>query len=375
MIMMRIFTPFLLLLLVYVTLPAQHIKAFYIGHSLSDQIPDMVKSLSDDHEEVSFDWVYQWIPGAPLWWQWERQYDQGHAIIDPHYYGFYDPQHGLPAGDFDVLVLTESVPRHWSSIGDTYSYVDSFFAFATRYNPDIQVYLYEDWHCLLSGDPTGCDYDMPSAGWRQRLTDDLPMWESVLDTINSRYNPANPVCMIPAGQGLARLYDSIEAGAVPGITHISQLFSDDIHLTDQGKYFVACVHFAMIHRTSPVGLRRQLQVWWGGDFDAPSEALALVMQQIAWETVQAYPRTCLGSSTSVPSAADIPDLTIAPNPASQTVHLQYAGEAQPWVLSDLLGRIRLSGSARELDISGLPTGLYLIRFGRAGHTYPILRMD
>ncbi len=373
--MTRILPSLILLLLVQVALQAQHTKAFYVGHSLSDQIPDMVKSLSDDHTEVSFDWVYQWIPGAPLWWQWERQYDQGHAIIDPHYYGFYDPQHGLPAGDFDVLVLTESVPRHWSSIGDTYSYVDSFFSYALRYNPGIQVYLYEDWHCLLSGDPTGCDYDIPAAGWRQRLTDDLPMWESVLDTINNRYNPVNPICMIPAGQGLARLYDSIEAGAVPGITDISQLFSDDIHLTDQGKYFVACVHFAMIHRTSPVGLTRQLQVWWGGDFDPPSEELALVMQRIAWETVQDYPRTCLSSSTSVHSPADTPDLKITPNPASQTLNLQYEGEAQQWVLSDLLGRIRLSGHSRQLDISRLPAGVYLIRFGGEGRAYPVLKTD
>lgn len=36
----------------------QDIKAFYIGHSLSDQIPDMVQSLADDHENTEFDWVY-----------------------------------------------------------------------------------------------------------------------------------------------------------------------------------------------------------------------------------------------------------------------------------------------------------------------------
>ncbi|HMU05804.1 MAG TPA: hypothetical protein PJ990_19355, partial [Saprospiraceae bacterium] len=36
----------------------QEVKAFYIGHSLSDQIPDMVQSLADDHENTEFDWAY-----------------------------------------------------------------------------------------------------------------------------------------------------------------------------------------------------------------------------------------------------------------------------------------------------------------------------
>lgn len=46
-------------LITIVMLNAQPKNAFYIGHSLSDQIPDMVKSLSDDMFAVEFDWAYQ----------------------------------------------------------------------------------------------------------------------------------------------------------------------------------------------------------------------------------------------------------------------------------------------------------------------------
>lgn len=277
---------------------AQTPKAFYVGHSLSDQIPDMVQSLSNDHSEVDFSWVYQSIPGAPLRWQWERLYAQDYYPIDPHYYGFYDETHGLAAGDFDILVLTESVPRYWDIIEDTYQYADSFFNYAMAYNANLRVYLYEDWHCILSGTPTACDYDIDSNPWRQRLTDDLPMWESVVDTLNARYHPDVPVCLIPAGQGLAALYDSIQIGAMPDISSINDIFSDNIHLNDVGKYYVACIHFAMIHETSPVGLTNQLQVWWGGNFEAPSPALALKFQEMAWTVVNNYPNSCLTTTNT-----------------------------------------------------------------------------
>jgi len=274
---------------------AQSPRAFYIGHSLSDQIPDMVQSLSNDTSAVDFSWAYQSIPGAPLRWQWDRKDANDYNENAPHYYSFHNATEGLPSGDFDILILTESVPRYLTIIDETYQYADSFYRYATSFNPNIKVYLYEDWHCLNSGTPTGCSYDVDANPWRQRLDDDLQMWESVVDTLNARFAPADPVCLIPAGQGLVALYDSIQAGVVPGLDTITDIFSDDIHLTDIGKYYIACIHFSMIHGISPVGLTEQTQVWWGGDFDPPSPALALKFQKMAWETVVNYPNSCVSS--------------------------------------------------------------------------------
>ncbi len=272
-------------------------KTFYIGHSLTDNIPEMVKSLSDNHGSVALNWRYQSIPGSSLEYQWTRKDPpNSYTSTPPAFYGFFHPTEGLPAGNFTSLVLTESVPRNTSSIYSipyTYRYADSFFNYANTLNPNLQVYIYEVWHCLNSGTPTGCAWDVNSNPWRQRLTDDLPMWESVIDTLQVRYNPQVNVCLIPGGQGLARLYDSIQVGAIPGISNINQLFSDDIHLTDVGKYFIACIHFAMLHHTSPVGLTNQLYNVWGGAFTAPTPAQALKFQQIAWLTVNNYPKTCL----------------------------------------------------------------------------------
>jgi hypothetical protein len=353
------------LFLITLGLEAQSPRAFYIGHSLSDQIPDMVQSLSNDHSEVNFSWVYQSIPGAPLRWQWDRLEAKDYTHIEPNYYGFYDEKNGLPAGNFDVLVLTESVPRYEAIIDETYQYADSFYRYATEHNPDLRVYLYEDWHCILSGTPTGCHYDVDSNPWRQRLEDDLPMWESVVDSLNKRFAPETPVCLIPAGQGLAALYDSIQIGAIPDISSINDIFSDDIHFTDIGKYFVACIHFAMIHETSPVGLTNQTQVWWGGDFDAPSEELALKFQEMAWETVQRYPRSCVSSAVSSNQVFGTNSVSIYPNPAVDFIEVNGLVGSSEILILDSAGRLvmkRISNKGSEkINLEQLTSGLYFVK--------------
>ena len=357
---------FILCLIAYSNLVvAQDVHAFYVGHSLSDQIPDMVKSLAEDHSNTTFDWVYQSIPGAPLRWQWDRKDEQDYIPNPPHYYGFYDEYGGLPTGNFDALVLTESVPRYGSLIEETYEYADSFFVYSSVYNPQIKVYLYEDWHCILSGTPTECDYDVDSNPWRQRIDDDLPMWESVVDTLNSRFNPNDPVCLIPAAQGLAQVYDSIEVGAMPDLNAIEDLFSDNIHLNDIGKYFVACVHFSTIFETSPVGLTNQLQVWWGGDFDPPSPELALKFQEIAWQVATDYEHSCVGSVVNIQQAQNHQqNLKLYPNPVKNELFILTGSENSEIVLKSVIcassGQVILKSYSDHIDLSDLSSGLYYL---------------
>lgn len=355
----------ILILIIFntLTLKAQDVKAFYVGHSLSDQIPDMVKSLADDHENVSFNWVYQGIPGAPLRWQWDRKDAKDYNSNPPYYYGFYDEEGGLPKGDFDILVLTESVPRYGELIEETYDYADRFYEYAKSYNPQIKVYLYEVWHCILSGTPTECDYDVDSNPWRQRIEDDLPMWESVVDTLNDRYNPNDPVCIIPAAQGLAQVYDSIYAGVMPGLTTIEDIFADNIHLNDIGKYFIACIHFSTIFETSPVGLTNQLQVWWGGDFDAPSPELALKFQEIAWKVATEYDKSCIGTTSKVDNnISNKNDLQINPNPVDDILIIENGNDHQNSknMIYNIFGELIIESNTNEINVSNLPPGTYFL---------------
>lgn len=347
------------------------IKSFYVGHSLTDYIGEMIRGLSNDDPETTFEFAYQQILGSPLRWQWEALERQDFVNFpDADIYAFYDADNGLPAGDFTHLVLTESVPRHNNEygIGETYNYLDSFYLYAIQDNPAIRPYLYEVWHCIESGTPTGCDYDVDSNPFRQRLTDDLPMWESAVDTFNARNNPAFPMKLIPAGQALGLFYDKIHNGEIPGITNIEQVFDDNIHGNDTVRYLVTCVHYATLFERSPVGLTNELFVWWGGAFGPISQSLAAQLQEIAWETVCNYePLGINCGPLSVENAEIDSQVRMYPNPASGKVTIAFGRESENVSIRviDVFGRDiyfnqKIGGSEVIIDMHENETGIYFV---------------
>ncbi|MGL1934493.1 MAG: T9SS type A sorting domain-containing protein [Fibrobacterales bacterium] len=277
---------------------SQSTNAYYIGHSLTDYIPSMVHRLSEDRPSVQFDWEFQSIPGSPLVFHWGKK-AENNPSTRPHARSFFEENNGLPAGDFDAFIMTESVPRNLNNLKLTHPIADSFYLYAEDHNPGIQVYVYEIWHCLPNGIGADCAHVPAVEAWRQKLVDDLDVWERIVDSLNSAHNPEKPVCMIPGGQGLIKLYDAVMAGELPGISQMDALFEDHIHLNDMGRYYIALIHFAMLHNQNPQGLTNELRTQWGGSYDEiPTSAQAAVLQRLAWETVNEYPRTCLSGAIS-----------------------------------------------------------------------------
>lgn len=288
----------------------KNIEAFYLGHSLSDKLPEMVWGLAKKSANTTFGYGYQRINGTPLRNQWNQLLKDTHpeyldytdsvmlktfdsTIVDAgaHLYRFFDKQNGLASGRYTHLVMTESVPRYygegWGNIEDTYRYTDSFYNYAKKFNPDIKPYLYEVWHCINSGTPKGCDHEKNNHLFRERLDVDLPMWESVVDKFNST-NPRQKMKLIPVGQALAHLYDAIERREVPGIQSMRSLFTDDIHVNDTLRYFNTCVHYAVLFERSPVGLSNELFHLNGYPFIKLNKAMAEKLQRIAWQAVKKY---------------------------------------------------------------------------------------
>jgi hypothetical protein len=266
---------------------AQDYDVFSIGHSLVNfEMPKILSGLANSDPKVKHRHKEQINIGSPLKWNWEN-IGQGGV----------DGKVELATGNYEILVMTEAVPLmnhiNWSS---PWLYGGNFFNVATRANPATQAYLYETWHCKASGTPTGCSYDdHDTIPWRKRLTQDLGKWQSIVDSINLKYPDRKKMLLIPAGQALGALNDTIQAAKAPGLTSISDVYADDIHLNDMGNYFVACVWYATIYKRSPVGLTRDISNEWGTPFKTPSMALATVMQRIAWDVVQKTPGTGVSS--------------------------------------------------------------------------------
>lgn len=258
--------------------PQNH-NVYLLGHSLVNfDMPEMLNDLADN-AGYTHNYDVTVGLGANLSWQWVNP-----TSADGDMY--YDV---LPTGLNDIFIVTEAVPLlnhlQWSN---TYEYADSFYTMAATYRPDVKFFVYETWHCTGSGTPAGCEWDEEdNIAWRTRLDVDLPRWEGIVNHINQEHPTANAQ-LVPGGQAMAALYDSIAIGAVPTLTNITQIFSDNIHLTDIGNYFIACVMYATIYGESPEGLIAQTTDIWGGNFDAPPAALATKLQQTAWAAVCNY---------------------------------------------------------------------------------------
>ncbi|MBK7153853.1 MAG: hypothetical protein IPH72_19090 [Sandaracinaceae bacterium] len=138
--------------------------------------------------------------------------------------------------------MTEAIPLASQIAGaDSSGNFGRFLALAHAQNPNVQAYLYETW-----------DY-LTVSNWRAQLDSDRALWASIITDVNAAH-PGRDVLLIPGGRAMAALHDRIEAGQVPGITNLRDLFTDDVHLTNTGWYFIAMVQYATIFRRSPVGL-------------------------------------------------------------------------------------------------------------------------
>lgn len=82
-----------------------------------------------------------------------------------------------------------------------------------------------------------------------------------------------------------RLKHEIEAGKITGLTNFPDTaFADGIHLTRQGRYLVALVHYACILNDN-----LQSKVTYANSGLPPPQAA--IFQRIAWETVIGEPLT------------------------------------------------------------------------------------
>lgn len=247
-------------------------KILLIGHSLVGQtMPQMLNSVMESlNRDVQAE--VQVINGAPLRYNWDNG-DIAQGV---------NARNALVDGSYDVVVVTEAIPLEDQLIwNDTHGYATRYYDLATTANPATRFYVYETWH--------GLGQDV--AGWRDQLDQDLTKWEGIADHINAQAPQGMPEALIvPAGQAMARLYDAIEAGQVPGLTTIHDVFADDIHLNDMGQWFIAGLQAATLAQVAPDELPTQTIDPYGIPFDAPDAAMAAALTGIIGATLSNYDR-------------------------------------------------------------------------------------
>jgi len=261
--------------------PDGPLNVYHLGHSLVGRdMPAMLAQLAG--EGHTYESQLGW--GTPLKAHWDPKtpiigFEESNA--GPEYR---DAHEAVASGDYDVLVLTESVEiRDAIKYSDSARYLHEWADAARAENPNIGVYLYETWHPL--DDPEG---------WLTRLDRDLELyWEGEILRRALKYDDKpEPIYVIPAGQVMARFVREVEArGGIGPIKDRNDLFSDNIHFNDLGAYLVALTHYSVIYQTSPVGLPYTLTKADGTLAADPGPDAAQLMQQIVWDVVTSYSRT------------------------------------------------------------------------------------
>jgi len=245
-------------------------NTLFVGHSLVGQVmPTMFNSFM---QSQSFD-VHadaQVIDGASLRYNW----DNGTSAQGVN------AREVLPSGDYDTVIVTEAIPLEeqirWN---DTQGYVSRYFDLAQSADADTRIYVYETWHEI------GADTN----AWRAQIESDLTKWQGIVDDVNdSAAAGAAEAFIIPAGQAMGQLYDRIEAGEVPGITSIRELFSDNIHLNDTGNWFISALHAQALTGVDVAALPLETFNEWGVPYDGPDAALAQVMAQVIDDTLNEF---------------------------------------------------------------------------------------
>lgn len=244
--------------------PALGGRVFFLGHSLQGwQAPAMMTDFAAA-QGLTYEFRAAIGIGANLAWQWTHP-DRAEGD---------NPRVTLAGEPFEVLVMTEAIPLadqlEWAESATNAS---NFLRLALEQNPNVRSYLYETWDHLTVDD------------WRGQLDSDRALWNRIVDDVNETHSGPD-MLLIPGGRAMAALYDAIAAGDVPGVSDHRQLFVDDIHLTDIGWYFIACVQYATIYRRSPVGVPAATTDRFGQPIAPPPAGAAPVLQRIAWDVVR-----------------------------------------------------------------------------------------
>jgi len=229
-------------------------RLFISGHSLTDRpMPDMLAAmLAADGRPVA--WNRQHIPGSTI-----RERTEGRAGTPPgsgHAAG--TDKDGAPIDirielarqpPYDMLIATERYKvlevMAYEGFPGTLKALDGLFRAA---NPAGASYFYTPWISL--------DSRTDPARWIafERAAD--PVWRCAVAGVNAKLaqdGAAGRIGVIPAALALADLVGALVAapeaagfpqGAKPQDI-IAALFTDDVHLTDLGNYYVALVTYGV----------------------------------------------------------------------------------------------------------------------------------
>ena len=164
-------------------------------------------------------------------------------------------------------------------------------------------------------------------------------YELMTLALRKRVPMEKPIKMIPAGHVMALLGQKMQAGLVPGLTSVHDLYADGVHLNNIGAYTAACTWYATLFGKSPVGLPvGEYQGDKGKTASASltiSDELAKVIQETVWEVVATHPLSGVDSDEAVKIATPALPSAVQGEPYQAEIDPAYGAAPYVWDASNL----------------------------------------
>lgn len=268
-------------------------NTFISGHSLTDQpMPDFLAQVAESLD-TPLRWNRQYVVGSTL-----KQRTRGIDAEGTKWAGYLRGANRQGDGinvlnelrqpttiggaRYDTLLITEQNGLLWSLFkNDSVRYLRHFHDRFIEGNPQGQTYFFEPWNGLESKDDPRRWIDFERAA--------TPVWQCIATRVNTSLaaeGRTDRIASMPGSWMMAALVERATQGAgLPGVSGASvretldRLFSDDVHLTRLGSYYLALVTYATLNGRPPLGA-------WAPEGVNAGQAKAL--QKFAWDALAEY---------------------------------------------------------------------------------------
>ncbi len=184
-----------------------------------------------------------------------------------------------------------------------------FYIYATYARTDwFNDSYHEYWWQPVANEPT--QMTLPRRDYYQHLIDNLRQQQATI---------LSPILLVPAGDVIDVFDQLMVAGQVPGLSSAVDLYRDQAHLNNVGRFLLSHTWYATIFGTSPIGLDSAslfpASASWPTDQTITPE-LADQLQRVVWNVVRSHAYSGVGvrgdiNGDGIVTAADAPLLVQA----------------------------------------------------------------